>query len=248
MLPPEMVKEVKTLGYFETPQFVKDVVCLGTGRYGFYIQNKKGKWVYASKRRGLNVQDLHDENGVALDEFNWMALLKKMQRENKTEIDISVRTLISVGMIIHRNDLNVSHLGRIVKEHRTVQAIVGKNKRLFDNKYDDPHILAKTLVDTMPIEYVAGMFGKYEIEDQTLPLLRFEMMKKEYLTSKEKEKDNTNKRAKRFYHRNKEEILTNKKENYRMLKDLGYTTDDAMRMMHWSNARIEIHLKGDGVK
>jgi len=36
MLPSEYVREEKTTGYYEKPEHVKDIICLGSGRYGFY--------------------------------------------------------------------------------------------------------------------------------------------------------------------------------------------------------------------
>ena len=48
----EYYKEEKTLGYFEKPEKINDVIILGAGRYEYRKDNK-----YIIKNRGFHVDD-----------------------------------------------------------------------------------------------------------------------------------------------------------------------------------------------
>src|SRR5690606_27569855 len=90
MLPAEMSRDVKTVGYFENATRVNDLVCLGSGRYGY----KTDEGYMQAKKRGLNAVDIHDPDGIILEEFNWLNGLKIMKRTKEATIRVKVRVLI----------------------------------------------------------------------------------------------------------------------------------------------------------
>ena len=238
MLPKEYVRDIKTLGYFEKPEAVKDIVCLGSGRYGY--TNKYG--TYTAKKRGLNVTDIHSPDGVPLDDFNWANALTIMQKTGKTDIQVNVRTLVSAGLVVHNHSYSVDDLGRVVTDTKVVPAVVGKNKRYYDSSIQDPHKLATTLVDTRSIEINPYMFGKYEILDQTLPILRTEYMKKPLILHKEKKKKN----YQRYYKKNHMEIKEQYRKKYAYLKEIGYSTKEAKYLAGLKTETLKTKLSKDG--
>ncbi len=242
MMPKEFVRDVKTLGYFETPEPITDIVCLGSGRYGF----KNAHGYYEAKRRGLNITDIQNKDGISVDSFNWINALKIMEEQKDTKIKVQVRTLISPGVVLHNHSFNIKDLGLIVDQKREVEAIVGKSKRYYDDGLKDPNILANKLVDTYPINIDPSMFGKYEIMNQTLPKLRTELMKKKLKTRQEKNRNNSNNTSKRYYDKNQSKLLDKYKEKYNDLKQYGYTPQERKRMAGWSDESLKLKLIEDG--
>ena len=238
MMPKEFIKEIKTLGYYEEPEEVSDIVCLGSGRYGY--RTKKG--YYTAKRRGLNAVDIHDPDGIPMDEFNWSKALEIMRKTKETFIDIKVRTLISPGLVLHNHMYKVTDLGRIVDETRKVDAIVGKSKRFYDDAIKNPDILATQLIDTQPIELHPAMFGKYEVLDQTLPELRKQLMKLDVVTKTEKKRAYYRKGTKKYREKNKEAIKKDYRTKYAMIREKGYDSKNASIMANWSDERLKIYF------
>ena len=242
MLPPELIKPVKTVGYFEPVTKVTDFVCLGSGRYGYvgedgYVQAKK---------RGLNAVDIHDPDGIIKEEFNWLNALKIMKRTNESTIKIKVRALISVGMVLNNHSYTYKDLGRIVEEFRDVDVIVGKAKRLYDDDIKNPHLLAEQLIPTDPIFIGYGMAGDGKINDQTLPQLRELLMKKHMTTRKEKRKKYQKKATKNYFDKNGDKIKNYRKQNYDYLKQYGYDSKTRNKMQSWSFEKIKLKLLEDG--
>src|SRR5690606_5518716 len=202
MLPTEMWKETKTAGYFEKPEQVTDIVCLGSGRYGY--TDKKGK--QTAKRRGLNIEEIHDPNGIVINDFDWMKALVYMRDNNVDKIPIKVRVLISVGMVRMNHSYSINDLGLVVDDSRTVDAVVGHTKRFYDENIKNPAVLATQLVDTQPLSLYIGMIKGDEVADQTLPDLRQEMMKLKVTSSKVKKQKASNKTSKTYNDKNKESI------------------------------------------
>lgn len=240
MLPKEYIREEKTLGYFEKVQKVNDIVCLGSGRYGF--RSTQGN--YIAKKRGLNAATIQDANGIDITEFDWHQALKIMEELNTDKLKINVRTLVSPGLVLHDGKYNYDDLGRIVEEYREIEAIVGKNKRFYEDGLKNPKVLAKKLVNTTPIHLLPNMLGK-GIVDQTLPDLREKMMKLNIVTRKEKQNKTTNNRVKRYY--KKSDRNSKLKEKYEMIIGLGYDPSDATEMKHWSIQKINATIKLDGL-
>jgi hypothetical protein len=261
MIPSEMVREPKTVGYFETPEHIKDLVCLGSGRYGYSAFNPKtNEWEkMQSKKRGLNVIDIHDPDGVIVDDFNWLNALIIKQRIESDKIKVKVRTLISVGKLLgtHKMEiiiddkpveiiLSYKDLGRVVDEYREVDIIVGKQKRVYDDDIKDASILAKQLVQTAPIHLMANMDGRKGLTDHTLPELRRLLMKQVFVSKKEKRTKNVQKASMKYYNKNKDIVNEVKKQQYNQLRDYGYNIKDAKKMASWKMENIQLKLREDG--
>jgi len=250
MLPSKFVRKQKTLGYFEEPEHVKEIVCLGSGRYGFMQWNAKDKAYteYIAKRRGLNATDIHDPNGEPVGGFSWKTALNVMEKENSQNIKVSVRTLITPGMVEHQHlNWRIEDMGRIVDENREVDAIVGLHKRMVNADIKDPKWLACELIDTSSIIFMTSMFGDGCKIDQTFPKLREALMQKELLTRKEKNK-RSNKKSQRKYYKARQKVIrddSNKKYNY--VKSFGFSPQEAKLMAYWSDARLQGFLADKGL-
>jgi hypothetical protein len=221
MLPKEFYKEEKTVGYFEAPEKVSNIVCLGSGRYSY--TSKDGEMT--SKKRGLNIIDIHNPDGVILNSFNWLESLKIAEKNNSTIIKVKVRMLISVGLVIHNSKYSIRDLGRIVEDFRDVDLIVGKSKRFYnEEELKNPKLLLSKLVDTRPIYLSSGMFGDSTINDQTLPALRNALKDKPVITAKSKDLHNRSKQ----------------------IREYEYPSAIAKNMAKWSIERIIEQFKEDG--
>lgn len=242
MLPSDMWTENKTLGYFERPEKVKEVICLGSGRYEY--TDDKGR--VQAKRRGLNATSIHSPDGIDITDFNWYSALKTLLGTKQIKIVVNVRTLVSVGMVLHNSNYNVNDLGLVSTEVREVDLLVGKNKRNYDeDKLKDPNILATTLVDTESLVLGYGMLGNSKLNDQTLPLLRNKMLLKNVMTKQDRSNKASRKYQKKKYDANKELITKQRKDIYNFLIEVGYISTDAKKMRSWSLERIDMKLKED---
>lgn len=244
MLPSSMIKEVKTLGYFEKPEQVFDMVCLGTGRYSYVTEDGYTN----SKKRGLNVTEFLDKNGVQVDSFNWKTALEIIRKTRSNTIRVNVRSLISVGMVKGSKTWNIEDLGRVVETDRTVDVITGLSKRLLKEKMTDITVLCDSMVDTVPLDIGVGMFGDGRVVDRTLPLLRNELQKRTVITGKQRDMENRSKASTK--HNQKPEIQKKRKdrqkEKYNALKKYGYDSKQRRKMSKWSNQRILEKLQIDG--
>ena len=244
MLPSSMIKEVKTLGYFEKPEQVFNMVCLGTGRYSYDV--KEG--YTNSKKRGLNVTDFLDKNGVDVDGFSWKTALDIIRKTGSKEIRVNVRSLISVGMVKGSKTWTIEDLGRVVDAERTVDVITGLSKRLLKERLDDVRVLCDSMVDTVPLNIGVGMFGDGKVVDRTLPLLRGELMKRTVITGEQRDKENRSKASTK--HNQKPDVKLARKEKqkqkYNALAKYGYDSKERRRMSKWSNKRILEKLQIDG--
>jgi len=253
MLPSEMYKDVKTVGYFEKPVKVKDIVCLGSGRYSYY-DFEKGKMT--SKRRGLNITDIHDPEGIITEydsitgekkkqKFSWLEALKVAAANNSTELNVNVRVLISVGIVLHNSKYTTKDLGRVVEQVRKVDLIVGKSKRFFDEGIKNPKLLATGLVDTEPKFMGYGMFGENDYNDQTLPTLRELVMKKKVETQTQKNRTNQRKASSNWNSKNRKKINDDYNHKYNQIRSYGYNSYEADKMAKWSMDRIMKQIEED---
>ena len=245
MMPDDLVKYPKTLGYFEPAEPVKDMVCLGSGRYGFYKKDAKGEFrKYEAKKRGLNASDIQNPNGVSLGAFDWQTMLDQMVRDNSDTVNVSVRTLISPGLVYASTDrFTVKDLGFIVQQTRNVKAVVGMTKRDINPQITNPKALNAGLVDTKPIVLKSYMFGSNTLIDQTLPQLREEMMKKKCQTKKQKDAKTNRKSCQNYWKNNEEKLKEQRRSNYRLAKIAGYSPAEAQKMKSWSTEKLFYHIK-----
>lgn len=246
MIPSDMIKDVKTVGYFEPVERVKDLVSLGSGRYSYKALNKKtGVFeTMVAKKRGLNATELHNPDGIAYDEFNWYDALSIMKQTGLDHIDVSVRSLISVGMVNHNHSYTYKDLGKVITDTKNVDAIVGRMKRIYDDDLKDASILAKQLVETEPIHLSQGMFGNNKLHNQTLPELRRLLMQKDFKTAKERRREVNTKAVNKYATNGK--TKKNRNYNYQALKEYGYKSKERVKMQSWSIERIKQKLMEDG--
>ena len=122
------IKEEKTLGYFETPEKVEDIVCFGTGRYGFEQTSDKGEYA-TNKRRGLHISGL----------INTMSL--KVQKISVYKLKEEIHTITSV--IINDHELDRKYYN--FKDH--------KLKFFIELKLSD-NVVIKFMRETFKWKYV----------------------------------------------------------------------------------------------
>ncbi len=238
MMDDDEFRDPKVVGYYEKPEKIYDIVSLGSGRYGY--RTKKG--YLTSKKRGLNAIELHNPTGIEISGFNWLDALKIVESTNSDKIEVVVRTLVSVGLVLNNHNYNWKDLGLIVDEIREVDLIVGKQKRNYSDDIKNPSILAKQLVETKPIYIKTGMLGKYEIIDQSLPLLRNAIINKTWTTSKEQRLKTNGKAVRKYHKKNKSKIAEFRKQNYNQLRRYGYSSAEATKMQSWSIEKIKNQL------
>ena len=239
-----LIREKKTLGYFEKPVLVKDMVCLGTGRYSY----KTVEGTVASKKRGLNITDFVDPRGVELDIFDWSQALDIIKHTKEQQIEVKVRKLISVGMVKGSNTWKVEDLGRVVDDVTKVDVITGLAKRLLKYNMTDITVLCDNLVDTIPLHISTYMTGREEVLDCTLPMLRDPMMLKSYHSVKEEDLNNRSNAS--IKHNKKKKVKKTRNERhkkiYNELKKYGYDSKTRNKMSKWNDDKIIEKLRKDG--
>lgn len=244
-MPAELVRDVKTLGYFESPQAFSEMASLGTGRYS-YIDNKYGKMT--TKNRGLNVVDFHRPDGIEIGEYDWLEALNVAERTNSLEIGVKVRKLVSVGLILSNHKYDIKDLGLIVNETTDVDLVTGLTKRFLNVPKADIEKNVKLVTQgnimTRCIYLDTGMYGNGKMNDQTLPVLRGELMKLEFKTAKGRDKQNRSKASNKYNKNNREKINEMEKTKYKMLKDLGHDRNTCKKWCKRSWERINTELIG----
>ena len=109
------IKEEKTLGFYEKPDEVKDIICFGSGRYGFYNVTADKP---VSKRRGMiinkydnpdNIELIHDydEEGNPKFRFEWENFRRLIRHYDTTTLKVGTRKLISTGILAHSLKYNL---------------------------------------------------------------------------------------------------------------------------------------------
>jgi len=242
MVPADMVRPVKTPGYFEPPTPLKNLVSLGAGRYSY--QDAKGNW--QTKKRGFSSAELHREDGVVINEFNWSDVLNMMAEQRTTKLKLKVKMLISPGIIKHNHSYDLEDLGRIVEVDREVEAVVGLNKRIIPEKQRNAAYLNQHMVMSQPLYLDTGMTGGPDVIDQTLPGLR-ELLKNKTAKSKHHNRKKSNGAArKRYYEKKKAAIRAEYQNKYSQLKAHGYTPEECHHMASWGIETIQSKLEKDG--
>ena len=82
------------------------------------------------------------------------------------------------------------------------------------------------------------------MNDQTLPVLRGELMKLEFKTAKGRDKQNRSKASNKYNKNNREKINEMEKTKYKMLKDLGHDRNTCKKWCKRSWERINTELIG----
>lgn len=238
MLPEELWREEKTVGYFEKSKKVFDLCCLGSGRYGYTDYGKDGKEYYTAKKRGLNAVDIHDPQGHILDDFNWYNALKMAFEYNLIKVKVNVRLLVTVGIVLHNSKYNLKDLGLVTQEEREVELIVGGTKRVIPAKAYKPELLINNLIKTNSIYIDFGITGNNDYYDSTLPVLRKECEKYEFKTDIEKDRARSRKTSKKYYEDHQEDVKADKNDKYKMLRESGFSALEAKKYASYSLLKV----------
>ena len=235
------ITEIKTLGFFEEPDELRNIVCFGSGRYGFEIF-KKGKWKRLNKRRGLNVITEKEENadGVVVEtQFTWDSILEKALKSGNTKIKLKVRSLITAATVrTQHKKYTIYDLGRIIQQTRDVD-LVSNTKRLYNPDIFDIEKLNKGLVKTDSIHLSYDMYVKDGVVDGTLPLLRSKIQDLKMVSKRIRKRIVTAKRQKRFYNDNQPDIRKLRDLKYKLARAGGFSSVEAAKMRSWSVERIK---------
>lgn len=240
------VKVEKTLGYFESPDEINDIICFGSGRYGFNKVGKKGKIKYISKRRGMIIKDYVNKDKIPLEKgFHWSNFMKLMVHYNTTIIPVITRKLISTGILANSIKYTISDLGRIVEEEAELDLISGKEKRIILKSQLDPVKLSTGMVMSKPVNLDFGVYDRNGYTDGTLPFLREKVKDKKLRSKKLKNRDNGRARAINFRTLNKEEINDEKRAKYQYLRNNGFSAKDAgfRNNYSWSRLKDEVEMR-----
>jgi len=238
------VKDEKTLGWFETPEKVYNIVCLGSGRYGYEIETKEGERYTVTKRRGLNITQIDDDSEIKNQNFTWYNALKSLKGTGKTSLDVNVRSLVSVGMVKDSKTLTYQDLSRVMDSKRSVDLIVGRTKRILPPDVDNADKLLEGLIMTQPIFIQDNVFSKGTY-DGTLPILRDKMVNT-WVPPVKRKKQRKKKTNKRYRAKNHQELKEDTRNKYQILKNV-YDSKKSKRLSNWSWKRIESELKRDGL-
>jgi len=233
LLPEDMWREKKTLGYFEKPETATDFICLGSGRYGYV--NQQG--YQQTKRRGINVRNFKDADGIALDDFNWMELARTAAKHESATVDLDVSVLISPGLVRASNELSINDLGRVVIRPRTLGLTVGHTKRIAEVERLTGDVLMTEMIMSKPLHLDRFMTG--DLIDGTYPTLRYMMNSMELVTRDDRKRVKGAKRSRKHYQ-------AHAKERYRALVEAGFTADEARSLRNASDDDIRRHIQTKG--
>ena len=253
MLPRELWRENKTLGYFEKPVKITNMAYLGTGRYS-YTDPIKGR--VTTKNRGLNVSAIHDPEGIDLTTYDWNDALKIAERDNTLEINVKVRSLVSIGMILHsvndkydengkllKSAYTIKDLGLVDEVNRKVDLITGLSKRTLQKDIEDIKDLTRGTIGTKPLYFGRNMFGLDGLSDQTLPLLRNEVMKRTFKSARTKDLKNRSNASMSYAKKHADDINETLRNKYQYCKSKGYNRNQAKKMSKWSWDKINETIK-----
>ena len=239
------IKIKKTLGYFEEPEEVRDIICFGSGRYGFKkYDKKKDIWIGINKKRGLNIIDIEDAEGVVIDsDFSWNNVMKLAHHNRSTKIKVKVRALITAPTCrVQHKKYGITDLGRIIEQTREVD-LVGNTKRLYNPDIFDVDKLLNGLVKTESIYLSYNMYVKNGLVDGTLPLLRSKTDSLKLVSNKIRKREVNTKRQARFYSNNKEMIKELKDKKYKLARSGGFNSFEASDMRSWSVENIDTAIE-----
>lgn len=197
LLPQEYWKEEKTLGYFEKPEKITDIISLGSGRYGF--KNEKG--YQTTKSRGIS----------SYEQIDWYDLIAKAGESKNNKVRMNTKSLVSVGLVLGNHEYTYLDLGRVIETERDIDLVVGLTKRPLKQDLDLSKF-SHSLIDTESFHIPDGMLGE---NDLTLPDLRNKMSKRPYKTRKVKRREISRETSKRYRTKNKDQIRAYDKERKR---------------------------------
>lgn len=132
----DMTKEIKTLGYFESPEKIKDIIILGAGRYEFrdYFTDK-----YTIKNRGFNVS-VKDKSFYSTLDFS-------------KPVDVNTKTFVTYFRAT-THKYNFEQLGHLIPDSYLVNPFNLGGKRIPVNSDID---VLKEYTKTLPVYIEKGL-------------------------------------------------------------------------------------------
>jgi len=155
------IRETKTTGYFEKPEKITRYLSLGTGRYEYYLVDKK-KWV--TKARGYRLRE--EDSAVSTGSGRLLPAIRKAVDANpwNQTFKLHASNLVSPGLVRNRhNRLSPRDLGRIIDEEKDFNPLALGTKRRIVGKPTLRDLLSNSYA-TLPQVVQGG--------DNTLPGLR----------------------------------------------------------------------------
>ncbi len=231
------VRLKKSAGYFEKPQQVTDVLCLGSGRYSFKaFDEKKNKWVDVVKHRGLNIVGF---DSILENRFTWQSVVDRWNPEDD-KITVKVRALVSPGLVANsgaEGKFTLNDLGRVIERDMKIDPIVGGSKRELPDEVYDPDVIRGGLVVTKPIHVAGYVYGRAGY-DASYTKMRELMHEKHIVTRKQQERLRKKKHAAKKYSENRDKILAEEKKKQEYARAVGYTGNLKMfRRMSWEKIK-----------
>lgn len=237
------IRDKKTLGYFETPEKIKNVICFGSGRYGFTQDSDNGTYT-TSKRRGMVITGYVNPDNIPLEKgFSWNNFIRLIKYYNTTILGVKTRKLISTGILSNSLKYKLTDLGRIVEEEAEIDLIAGKNKRDILQSDLQPEIIATSLVKSTAIHLDYNVYAAYDYFDGTLPFLRSETNNKPMKSRKIRKREVDKVRQQRYRTLNRDSINNEKKDKYKFLRASGFSSKEASFKNNYSWERLEAEVK-----
>lgn len=246
------IKKIKTLGFYEDPEEVKDIICFGSGRYGFKVLQDDGTYKDVSKRRGMVISDygvdkktkklLKIEKG-----FRWSNFMKLIKHFNSTVVPVKTRRLISTGILRNSLKYKLTDLGRIVEEKAEIDLIAGINKRHILSSELSPEKIINGLVKTTAIYLAYNVYADFDYVDGTLPELRAKVAPKKMKSKKIRKREFSQIRQGRYRDAHSNEVNKEKRKKYARLRNSGLSAVEASlkSSMSWENIEKFIEDRGD---
>ncbi len=174
-LPSKYWTKKKSLGMFEEPSLINNVLILGTGRYEYMKEETLNK-----KTRGFQLKQTKvDDNTHAID--TWKNVIEK---SDTTKVILPVRTLISPQAILMNHDYNINQIGLVMDTTRDMDLVVGLTKRDVNIRKITKNNLLKDIILTS----TTYQPETDPIYDSTKRKLRNMIIEKPVYSTKEKKK------------------------------------------------------------
>jgi hypothetical protein len=255
MLPETMWRVKKTLGYFEKPATIHDLVSLGAGRYEYSkVDNESGEWTkLVAKSRGVYMEKLLDEEGVELDDINWRNALRHLvhhldnipgndaKKPLRRGLDgglivLRMKVLVTPGLVSHSNTYASEDIGRIVLITKILDPVTGRKKRRIEIP-KDLSMLADAHIWSSPPNVTGGMVSGEDEIDDTLPDLRNEMMGTPFPVEKKRHGPHERDAMEKFDRRTK----------YNLLRHHGFDPAEAGTLSFRSYPNVMLAIKAKGI-
>jgi len=214
-LDPAMWRAEKTLGYFEKPSEVRDLISLGAGRYEYKAKDPEtGEWeLLTAKSRGVHMESVLAEDGIVLSSTRWRESLKNLVGN---KIMLTMKVLVTPGLtnVAHhvktveydkeKNTktvveipLGTEDIGRIIEIVKELDPISGRKKRYIELPRHLESLATKHYWSA-PVHVCGGVApGEGDIDD-TLPDMRKELQATPWIDDKsDKKKDAEDKKERR---------------------------------------------------